>query len=274
MIRNVEGCWLRVEGEEAVKAGRRNIEHPESNAQHPMGNGECGPAVVKSTMAGKVRNEEWRIGTSLGGARTTGIRWCCGWSSADTAGGRGRFDARARRTARGGACAPQNGLVAPFHPDECGYWSGWGCVMRIRLAGVRRRGSAVARTLWRDEGTPRPTRRENRRFAQLCAAYCSLLQLGGGKVFFLGRLEGCEWRAAGLLLLAWRWRRRREAPSSQAHKVQRTSKHQIPRTVVPLISASQRGALPISSAGQRIWRRQIWGGGGGAGSLGDWGREF
>ena len=76
------------------------------------------------------------------------------------------------------------------------------CVRWVQLARLRRRSSAVARTLWRDKGTPRLTKRKTgekwpewgwlRSFAQLCAPLRSLLQLGARKVSFVW----CGWRGA------------------------------------------------------------------------------
>jgi len=71
MIKNVESNWLRVDSKKLI-----NTEHPTSNAQHPIPDSEC-------------------------------VRNCYGWSSADTAAGRGKAaeDCRSPRRWRDMAAA-------------------------------------------------------------------------------------------------------------------------------------------------------------------------
>jgi len=154
---------LRVDGKNAM-----NIEHPTSNAQHPMRDSECG----------------------------VGGRGCCGWSRADTAAvrrnirrgrsGRAAIEGRSCRagcpTERAGSTVPPGTLRALV--GFCGAMSGW----RMRYDG--------------QDGTPRYQAQKSaksgrnmvgcaalRTFAQLNAAwrrgsFCELADLGMAKGFF------------------------------------------------------------------------------------------
>lgn len=153
-----------------VECGVRNIEHPTLNSQHPV--------------------------ESVG----HDMRGCCGWAPADTAAVRGGFDAALRdgRRSKAGAVgqvARQNGLFAPFHPEQFGRWAAW----QVRLLRYCSRGfGGVAG----HRALPSPKSSEKRK-VMVCAAYCSLLQLIAAwrwKVFFHGEEEGTRKRqGAGAL---------------------------------------------------------------------------